>query len=579
MKRKLTAAFLTFSLALSMCACTQPKQAEQTTPAAQTGTATAKGFGGDVTVTLTVEDGMITEAVAAGEKETATIGGLAIEQLPAKMMETNTVNVDAIAGATVTSNAILAAAQDALSEMGLEASALKPVEVKAKDTTPLEDVTADVLVIGGGGAGMAAAVAAREEGRSVVLLEKLAMLGGNTAMSGGVFTRAAMEGDPEGAMTADELYDYYMTMTGGKPDPEVVRTYVDNSVDTQQWAYNMGSGVQETAKFHTNPDTIMAIQAVGKGTLTTKMAEEVYETGVDVRLNTAAIKLIVENGRVVGAIATTEDGRTQKFFGKGGVVLATGGFPAEPTLLKKYSSIGAERAGLYCITGTTGDGITMGEKVGAAIRFGEDWDSIGTSKVTSPSQPSDLLPALIVNDSGERFIDENGQLPHIYKEMLHQIAAGSDAFYYIFDSNTVGENPEQHVANGVICADTIEELAEKMGVPVDNLVKTVARYNEMTGKEDLDFGKKTEYLKGVSEAPFYAFTGWPYRTSTIGGLVIDKDARVLDENNQPIPGLYSAGEVANYSFFHTVYSTCGSAVGHAILFGRIAGTNAAQEVQ
>jgi len=564
MMKKILAALMILALMLPACAF------------AQTQSATAKGFGGDVVVTLTVEDGMLTAVTAEGANETPTIGGLAMEQLPAKMMEANAVNVDIIAGATVTSNAILAAAGDALTAMGVE---LKAVEAKPVDTSALEDVTADVLVIGGGGAGMAAAVAAREEGKSVVLLEKLAMLGGNTAMSGGVFTRAAMEGDPEGAMTEDELYDYYMMMTGGKPDPEVVRTYVDNSVDTQQWAYNMGSGVQETTKFHTNPDTIMAIQAVGKGTLTTKMAEEVYETGVDVRLNTAATELIMENGRVVGAIATTEDGRTQKFFGKGGVVLVTGGFPAEPTLLAKYSSAGAERAGLYCITGTTGDGIIMGEKVGAAIRFGEDWDSIGTSMVTDASKPADLLPALIVNDSGERFIDENGQLPHIYKEMLHQIAAGSDMFYYIFDVNTVGENPQQHVDNGVICADTIEELAEKMGVPVDNLVKTVARYNEMTGKEDLDFGKKTEYLKGVSEAPFYAFKGWPYRTSTIGGLVIDKEARVLDENGEPIPGLYSAGEVANYSFFHTVYSTCGSAVGHAILFGRIAGTNAAREVQ
>ena len=139
---------------------------------AQTETAIAKGFGGDVSVTLTVEDGMLTAVTAEGASETPTIGGLALEKLPAKMMEANAVNADIIAGATVTSNAILAAAQDALTAMGIE---LKAVETKAAATAALEDVITDVLVIGGGGAGMAAAVAAREEGKSVVLLEKLAM--------------------------------------------------------------------------------------------------------------------------------------------------------------------------------------------------------------------------------------------------------------------------------------------------------------------------------------------------------------------------------------------------------------------
>lgn len=545
---------------------------------AQTQSATAQGFGGDVTVALTVEDGVITEVVATGEGETPTIGGVAMEKLTAKMVEKNSIELDAMSGATFTSNAVLVSAKDALAALGLTNDDLKRSD-DAGAVAPAEDVTADVVVIGGGGAGMAAALAAGDEGKSVVLLEQLSLLGGNTALSGGVFTRCVKEGDPEGIMTEDELYDYLMTMTGGLSDPEVVRTYVENCVDTQQWAFSMGSGVQETTKFHTNPESIMGVQAVGRGTLTTVMAEGLMASGADVRMNTRATELIVENGIVVGAIAINEEGQTQRFFGKGGVVLATGGFPASQELLAKYSSAGAERAGLYCNTTSAGDGLTMGESVGAAIRFGEDWDSIGTSMVTTASKPANLLPAMIVNDSGERFISENGQLPHIYKEMLHQLAAGENGFFYVFDANTVGDNVDQFVADGALTADTLEELAAQMGVPVDTFVATAARYNEMTGKDDEDFGKEAQYMIGLEKAPFYAFTGWPYRTSTIGGLVIDKDARVLNNDDQIIPGLYAAGEVANYSFFHAVYPTCGSAVGHAILFGRIAGTNAANEAK
>ncbi len=544
---------------------------------AETSTATAKGFAGDVTVTITVEDGKITSAAAEGASETVGVGSVALEKLPAAMVAKNTITVDALSGATFTSNAVIEAATVALGSMGIKAEDLVPVETATAEAA--EDVYADVLVVGGGGAGLAASLSASEAGMKVVLLEKTAVLGGNTAISGNVFTRCYKEGDPDYIMSEEELYDYLTMMTEGLADPEVTRTYVENCVDTQTWAFSRGSGVQETTKFHTNPESLMGVQALPRGALPAVMAEELAETATDIRMNTTATDLIVENGRVVGAIAINEDGQEQKFFGKGGVILACGGFPGSEDLLKKYSSAGAEKAGLYCNKSSTGDGIVMAEKVGAAIRFGEDWDSIGTSMCTNASKPDDLLPAMIINTKGVRFISENGQLPHIYKEMLHEIADGSTGFFYVFDANTVGENTEQYIADGAIVADTLEELAEKMGVPVDAFVAQANSYNAEMGKEDSQFGKESEYMKGLGKAPFYAFAGWPFRTSTIGGVVINKDAQVLDENNEVIPGLYSAGEMANYSFFHAVYPTCGSAVGHAIIFGRIAGTNAAAELK
>ena len=576
--KKLCTMMLAFVMALSLGACSsnEPQQQEPAEP--KTGTGTAHGFGGDVTVSLTVEGDKLTEVKVEGANESLTIGSVVVDEMGKKMVEANSIDVDSYSGATVTSAAVKSAAAKALEAAGVDKNILTPVEAKEEN---LEKVTTDVLVIGGGGAGIAAAVAAKEEGKDVVLLEKLSILGGNTALSGGVITRAATEGDPEGTMTADELYDFYMETTGGKPDAEVVRRYVDESVETTKWVHSMGSGVKETQRFRTTPETIMAIQPAqnsGRG-LVAPMIEEVHEVGVDVRLNMAAEELIVEDGRVVGVKAKNRQGKVQEFYANQGVILATGGFPANKEMLAKYSTLGADQAYTSCSVGTVGDGITMAEQIGAAIKFGENWDNIGSnSQLTAPYMMAfPQLNALLVNSSGKRFISEDAQRPTIYNEMLQQIAAGEDAFYFVFDKNTIGEGVEAFLENGeAFVADTLEELAEKMEVPVEEFMKTVERYNELTGQEDPDFNKPSKFMLGVQEGPYYAAKTWPIRTSTIGGLVIDKDAHVLDSDNQVIEGLYAAGEVANYSFFHSVYSTCGSAVGHAVIYGRIAGQNAAK---
>lgn len=246
---------------------------------------------------------------------------------------------------------------------------------------------------------------------------------------------------------------------------------------------------------------------------------------------------------------------------------------------------GAENAYTRASVGTTGDGLKMAEAIGADVKFGEDWDGIGTT--VQKNNPFGGLAhhliknELLINNSGGRFLAEDSQYPEIYKTELQRIAQGDTAFFLIHDSNTVTtteatvtEDIESLVKKGVAFkADTLEELAKLINVPKDTVVKTVNRYNELD-KSDTDLGKQEKYMLGIKEGPFYAISTWPVRTTTIGGLVIDEEAQVLDSEGKPIPGLYAGGEVANYSFFYNKYATCGSAVGHAIIFGRIAGTNA-----
>ena len=215
------------------------------------------------------------------------------------------------------------------------------------------------------------------------------------------------------------------------------------------------------------------------------------------------------------------------------------------------------------------------------MRFGEDWDNIGSnSELTAPYMAAfPQLYALLVNDAAERIISEDAPAPTIYKEMLHQIADGVNGFWFVFDANTIGEGAEDFVQQGsAVKADTLEELANLMGVPTETFLKTVERYNQLAGTDDPDFAKPAKFMLGVKEGPFYAAKTWPVRTSTIGGLVIDKDARVLDENDQPIPGLYAGGRSSE--LFLLPLGIC-----HLwkrrrprdCIWGRIAGTNAALE--
>ena len=545
---------------------------------AETGTAAAKGFGGDVTVTLTAKNGLLADIVITGDAETPSIGGAAMTTLAETMLKKNTVAVDAIAGATITSNAVLAAAADALAQTGVELAAVAQEAAGEVET----ELTCDVLVLGGGGAGIAAAMAADEAGKSVILLEKLAVMGGNTALSGGVFTRGAIEGDPEGTMTADELYDFYMEATQGLANEVVIRTYVDRAADTLAWAHAMGSGVKGTQRYLTNPETIMAVQAVGSGSgLMDPMIEGVLASGVDVRMQTSGTELIYEDGKVVGAKAVNADG-VELTIHAGAVILATGGFPSSPELLAKYSSLGAERAYSLCSPGTVGDGLVMAEAIGADVKFGPNWDNIGSNSQLTGAYIVGFpqIYSMLINDKGVRFIAEDQQRPQIYQTMLFEIADGANGFYFLFDKNTIGPGVEAFIEQGeCFTANTLEELADLIGVPKDALIATAAAYNANTGKDDPEFGKQGKYMAGLAEAPFYAAKTWPTRTSTIGGLVTDEKAQVLDAAGNVIPGLYAAGEVANYSFFYNIYATCGSAVGHAITYGRIAGENASVYVK
>ena len=259
-------------------------------------------------------------------------------------------------------------------------------------------------------------------------------------------------------------------------------------------------------------------------------------------------------------------------YSKGGVILATGGFAQNKDLVELYGAPNAETVQVKCTAGATGEGLVMAREIGAKVQFGDFWDTIGYHTVAA-SGYRNRLNMVLINEKGERFFREDGQLPFMYTEMCRQIAEGKLRFFFLSDGNLEPNYSKIEEKLPVVKLDTFEELIAYTGCDAETLKTTLEEYNTYKGKTDPLTEKDPEYMQGL-EAPYYCVEAFVMRVATIGGLVIDKDAQVINNDNQPIPGLYAAGEVANASFYYDTYSTCGSAVEHAVTFGRIAARNA-----
>lgn len=549
------------------------------TAVAQDFSATETGFGGDVKVTLTIDGDKLTNVAIEGAAETPSIGGEAMTKLSAAMMERNSVAVDAMAGATVTSNAILSAAAKALEASGV---ALKEVEVAQSEAKVLDAETTDVLVIGGGAAGLSAAISAKENGAEVILVEKLPILGGCSAMSAGVILRGAVEADGENAMSSEDLYTFLMETAEYKADEKIVRTYTDNSIDTFNWIYdNMVPDSIELVRYPLVPESLVGPyfgSYSGGGELIGYMVEYAKKVGVDIRVETSGVELLTQDGKVVGMKVRMANGDEQDIYARGGVVLATGGFASSKEKLAQYSTPGADLIESYASAGTVGDGLDMAQAINAAVHFNDDWDTCGAFTLGMYGYPNDYShKMLIVNAKGERFMNEFEIPPHIYTEMRHEMAKGNIGFWFIGDEYT-GQDIDMLVNNfGAVKCETIEELAAATNTPYETLKATIEAYNAVAGTENDPFGKPANQNLGL-KAPYYAVYNVPLRTTTIGGLKITEKAEVMDVDGKSIAGLYAAGELANSNFYYTTY-TCGTAFGSAVIFGRIAGASAAANLK
>lgn len=563
------------------------------------------GHNAPFTVMVTVGNNKIEKIEYPDNLETIGVGRVALDKLSQKIIARQSLGVDNVTGATITSFALKGAVKKALEQAKISAEDMANLLKNSEKYTELPaEVKTDVVVVGGGGAGLASAAAAHQTGARVLILEKLGVLGGSTNVCEGGFNAVDPERQSKQGIEDSIQKHYEQTMEGGHGigNPKLVHYLTDNALDSLHWLESLGVQFK--------PEVVTATGALWQRThRPATPSGNTYIRAFEKYLNahqndmTAYTDMEVqsliknEKGRVIGVIAkNNHTGKVTKFMADKGVVLATGGFGANVALRQKVNT-GVFKdydlgKGIGCTNfnkSAQGSGIIMGEKVGAHV--------IGMSdiQVHPCGTPGTGLMEMVrtsgrnrifINKDGNRFVNEGAARDVLSKAVFAQ----PGATYYVLVNHLRYPSLDWVDANGarmkdmidlgrVVSAPTLEELAKKLDMPVENLKKSIANYNGViagTYKDPLGLRATDKDDKQMTEGPWYACQKVPTVHHTMGGLEINVNAQVLDVNGKVIPGLYAAGETTGG--IHGSNRLGGNAVADIITFGRVAGIHAAKGI-
>lgn len=554
------------------------------------------GGAGSIEVSVTVdESGAVTAVEVTKNGDTPGISDPAVEQVPARIVELQTANVDGVSGATMTSQAISAAVLNAVEQAGLDVEAWNTKKEVVVEKAPDVEMTADVVIIGAGGAGLAAAVQANQNGASVIVLEKMGKVGGNTILAGGALN--AVDDRSETAIKQNDSVEwhYQQTLSGGdyQGDPVLVHTLVSNAWAGVEWLKELGMEFDESKLFTVTGGlwerAHKPVMPVGTGFFDAYNRYIDTHEGAEVLLNTRATEITVgEDGRVNGVIATGETGNTVTVKANNGVIVATGGFAKSVELRQAYNTQWADLGESIKSTnheGATGDGIKMMMKLGA------DFIQMGNIQLLPLGDPEtgslsgniemNVETRIFINKEGNRFVNEGGRRDEMTQALFEQtdnymwIVMDSDKYPTGDEKNNFNESVNELIAAGrAVKGETLEELAAAMNVPAENLIAAVEDFNAHVASGEPDAFGRTLYETPIDNGPFYAAPRVPTVHHTMGGVRINQYAQVINENGAIIPGLYAAGEVTGG--IHGANRLGGNALTDTVVFGRIAGDSASQ---
>ena len=557
-----------------------PKAADGNLFIPGTYTETGTGFGGEITVTTTVSENKIEDVQITGDHETENIGTFAVQMLGERILAAQSPNVDALTGATVTSNAILGAFKKTLTAAGADMSAFAPAEDKGKALKKYEDLTTDIVIIGAGGAGMIAAINATQAGKDVILVEMMPYAGGNTTKATGGMNAAETHYQKEQGIEDSVEQFVEDTMKGGHDinDRDLVTIMAENSAAGIDWLDSIGAPLPKIS--FSGGATNQRIHAPEDGSgvgayLVTALLKKMDELGIKVMYNTKATDLLSLEGTVNGVMAESDD--AYYTIHSKAVILATGGFGNNQEMIVRYRD-DLEGTVTTSAPGIMGDGIVMAQAVGADL---VDIDQIQlhptveqkTSMLITESVRGD--GAILVNQDGKRFTDE---LLTRDKVSAAELAQPGSYAYIIFDQKLREglKATEKYISTGItVQGDTIEDLAAQIDVDPATLAETLANWNKcVADKNDAEFGRTTGMDNDLSTPPYYAIKIAPGIHHTMGGVHIDTGAHVIDLNGKVIPGLFAAGEVVGG--VHGGNRLGGNAVADIVVFGRISSASAVE---
>ena len=557
---------------------------------------TAEGTGvgkhGDITVAVTFDAGKIQDIKIVKNAENPILAKKVFTDLKDQVVALSSTDVDLISGATFSAKGFIDAVNDAAKKAGVTlAKADKKALKKAARELP-KTSNYDVVVIGAGGAGFSAAITAKNAGANVVLLEKMPAVGGNSLISGAEMNAAKNWVQPKLGINDDspELHAEDTFKGGdGKGDMKVINVMTHQALDAAKWCRDyLGVRFEDDNLFffggHSRKRALIPVGHTGTEFIA-KFQAKADELGIPVITNMKAEELIKDkDGRVVGVKATM-DGSEYTFNAKGGVVLATGGFGANPEMVKKYNPKIDERFKTTDAPGSTGEALYMAERAGAEL---VNMGYIQTYPICDPlSGAIELIAdarfdgAIMLNQEGKRFVEELQRRDVLSEAILNQTGRycwvlWNDKIGSI--SNTVKAHANEYEAftkQGIMATcDDLKCIADFTKIPFDQLRKTVKRVSDMAGKgNDKDFNHRAG-LMDMQQGKYYVIKAVPSTHHTMGGVRINEKAEALTAEGKVIPGLWAAGEVTGVT--HGTNRLGGNAYTDIIVFGRIAGEAAAK---
>lgn len=578
--KKIVAVILSIVLVFSLAAC-QPKNAEEDAvkdPVNDVLTGEGAGKGGPFKVEVTLENSEI-KNIEVVENNESDYTVPVVAELTQQIIDTNSTDVDIVAGATLSSHAIINAVADAVKNADVNLVAKEDT----KEPLKVEDVSTDIVIIGAGGAGLTSAIEATNQGANVIVVEKNGFLGGNTNWATGGMNAANTKYQQEkGIEDSPELY-YKDTMKGGKDinDPQLLKVLTEKSAETIYWLEELGadlsdigrSGGQSVDRIHKGPEGM----PIGTH-LMDVFVNQVEQIDIDVRLYTKAIEILADGNKVTGIKVEDKDGNTYNINAKA-VIIASGGFGANSELVIKYKPE-LEGFGTTNQIGATGDALAMVEKLDVALT---DIEEIQTHPTVVPIINEMITEgvrgdgAILVNSQGDRFIDELETRDIVSEAILSQ--EGRTAFL-IFDQQVVdGAIAIQKYKDAGLLkeANSLKELAGELEIDPTNLEKTVDTYNEyFNNQDDIDFGRTSMNVE-LTKPSFYGVEIAPAIHHTMGGIKINTNTQVINNAGSAVEGLYAAGEVTGG--VHGGNRIGGNAVTDITVFGRIAGQNASNYIK
>lgn len=545
-------------LILSGCS-SKPNEAEDAKMTAGYYTASASGYAGEVEVGVEVDDKSILKVEVLSNNETPSVGGMAIDQLPNQIVDTQSIALDGVSGATYTSKAILEAVKDCLNQAGAELSQFEKEkeEVKGQEI----ELNREVVIVGAGSAGLSAALRLNGLGhQDVLVLEKMAYTGGASATCGGGFLAAGSKYQQDGS-NPEMMTEFLLKKGHNINDVELTKLHSENAATTIDWLIDE-IGIEFNAPSEGSLDFV----AVGGGAgMMNALHEVAMNQGVEIQLNTQATELIVENGKVVGVKAKDDKGNTYLIHAQA-VLLATGGYGNNQELIK---SANVGRVIYYGPVSSNGEGLLMAQKLGAKVTnlqyLGVKPNGLeiteGVGKYTQPANNAmwKNSAGISVNEEGKRVVNETSgeeALVNAYKEQndwaMYTVMdqAAYDVFYnaaiekHLFSAEEA-EKWIDEKGDGItvfVKGENLEDAAKQAGIDPEELAKTIDSYNEGFKKGEDEFGRNLVSEFDLSGSIYIVKQNLRFATS-LGGLDINTSCQVLLENDEAIEGLYAAGEV------------------------------------